>query len=393
MQLSDALRYDFTGHPASRYGAGSYTSNTRLRDTTVADATLYYGTQTLSLPAAIGDKQVRAASMFTQLVPSAQTETAMVNQYMAPELLRTVSAGTRDVEIAQQAHTWSRDVTAENRAYNWVLTLLPIPAPGILTISFMAQGNWYTLQDDGAGVISGSDPSFGSGTVDYDTGATVVTLGALPDAGSIILYVWGSPVHFEVRTDTTPTTPRYDFTLANTPIYAASFDASWLQGGVAKTATADASGAITGNATGHIDPVTGEGYLLFATMPDRGSILTLEYDQAVPTEGQPAVVTGSTAVSNDTLAIDAGLSPSSIRLTIPFFNTGQNFSVIGQADGTIKTVPTKLNYNGRQQSLQETVIGAYDALTGVITFIPNSVQLIENQWQIISAGSGDPGAA
>ncbi|MEO5344496.1 MAG: hypothetical protein H7842_14415, partial [Gammaproteobacteria bacterium SHHR-1] len=138
MQLSDALRFDFIGHAASRYGVSSYTGKTRMRDTTVADATLYYSTRPLALAASIGDKDVRCDSMFTQLVPSAQTENALVNQYMAPELVRTVSAGARNVEIAQQAHTWSRDVTAENRAFNWVLTLLPIPAPGIITIAYMA---------------------------------------------------------------------------------------------------------------------------------------------------------------------------------------------------------------------------------------------------------------
>ena len=86
LQLSDALRYNFTGHSPSRSGPTSYTSRTRVRDTTVADATLYYGTTRLKNSSIIGDTEVHASSMFTQLVPASETEIAIVNQPLNPEL-------------------------------------------------------------------------------------------------------------------------------------------------------------------------------------------------------------------------------------------------------------------------------------------------------------------
>src|SRR5690606_40027778 len=44
LSLSDALRFDFTGHSPYRIDASiNYTGKTRVRDTNVADATRYYG--------------------------------------------------------------------------------------------------------------------------------------------------------------------------------------------------------------------------------------------------------------------------------------------------------------------------------------------------------------
>src|SRR5690606_19883483 len=167
MDLSDALREDFTGHTPNRQDSYNYTNGARLRDTTVADATRYYGSHVLQQAAEIGDMEVRLPSIFAQLVPAAQAETPLVNQPLNPEISITVDAGTREVQVPQQAHTLAREVTAENRRFNWIETLSPIPAPNGFSISYMAQGNWYILTDDGAGIISGSDPGFGSGTMNY----------------------------------------------------------------------------------------------------------------------------------------------------------------------------------------------------------------------------------
>jgi hypothetical protein len=37
--------------------------------------------------------------------------------------------------------------------------LLPIPAPGALSISYMAQGKFYTLKDNGTGRLVGASDS------------------------------------------------------------------------------------------------------------------------------------------------------------------------------------------------------------------------------------------
>ena len=79
-------------------------------------------------------------------------------------------------------------VDIESRSYNYILSIVPSPAPGTLQVSYRAQGKWYDLRDNGAGVLKGVSPEYGVGTVSYTTGTVAVTLGALPDVGSEIVY-------------------------------------------------------------------------------------------------------------------------------------------------------------------------------------------------------------
>ncbi|MBB5322340.1 hypothetical protein [Marinobacter oulmenensis] len=280
LDLSDALRFDFTGHQVNEYDNYNYNIGARLRDTTVADATRYFGAQYLQAAASIGDYSVRAQSMFTQLVPAAQSEEPVTNQSLNPEIIRTINAGTRDVEAPQQAHSWARTITPENRSRNIVQTLSPIPAPGSLTFSFMAQGNFYTLTDNGEGQLSGSDPSIGVGTIDYTTGAVSITMGALPDVGSSVIGIFASPVHFQklaghADIDATITLEQS----VGEPIKPGSLTLTWLVDGVTKTATAAANGTISGDATGYASHVAGEFVLELTTPPDPQTKLGADYER------------------------------------------------------------------------------------------------------------------
>ena len=63
-------------------------------------------------------------------------------------------------------------------------------------MSYRAQGKWYDLRDNGAGVLKGVSPEYGVGIVSYTTGTVAVTLGALPDVGSEIVYAWGGKANY-----------------------------------------------------------------------------------------------------------------------------------------------------------------------------------------------------
>jgi hypothetical protein len=312
LDLSDALRFNFNGHTVNRTDTYNYTGKTRLRDTTVADATRYYGSHPVAAAAEIGDLQIKAASIFGQLVPSARTETPLINQPMNPDLIQVLNAGTRTVEVPQQAHTRSLAVTAENRRLNWIETLAPRPAPDTLSISYRAQGNWYTLTADG-GIISGSDPAFGAGTLDPTTDVAAVTLGALPDAGSQIMYVWASAVHYAARAGHGD----LDLTLeiqhsVDEPIKPGTLVLSWLQGAVEKTATAAASGEITGDATGYASHGAGEFWLRFSVAPDANSLLGIDYERVTQVQ---ATFTGVSAPGGiAAINLDATVEPGSIRV-------------------------------------------------------------------------------
>lgn len=166
------------------------------------------------------------------------------------------------------AHTEDTPITLGTRGTVYTGALTPLPAPGTLIVDYRSLGRWYRLRDDGAGQLVGNDASVGTGSVDYVTGAYVVTLGALPDVGSSILRSWGTPAHYEVlATDTQPVTK--DFQLADYPIKPDSVSVSWEEGGVAKTATDNAAGVVTGaTATGMVDYATGKVRMTFTRAPD-----------------------------------------------------------------------------------------------------------------------------
>lgn len=384
MDLSDALRFDFDGHTVNPTDSYNYAARARLRDTTVADATRYFGAQKTTAPAVIGDKMIRAQSMFTQLVPAAQTEEPLANQTLNPNLIQTISAGSRDVEIAQQAHTLARQVTAENRRYNWIETLSPVPAPNAYSVSYMAQGNWYTLVDDGAGAISGSDPGFGSGTIDYVTGNTSVTLGALPDAGSQIIHVYGSRVHYENRSggDSIASNKiKLRFSVAQTPVAPETLAASWPAGGVTKTATCSASGVISGDATGEFDPVTGEGFLLLDQLPDRGGDLSIGYDYNISTTPGETLQKTESVNAGSTITLSAAPATGSLRLTFWVLGNGGATPVqlVAKSSGGDLVVPVQNAKNTSYYRVKtEQVIGTISGST--ITLSNTDVAVESNEW-------------
>lgn len=263
--ISDALRTDLVGSPATkqmRLAPGA----ALVRDTIVADAGTYVGVSPLTATAALGDFTLNAASIFTQLVPSAQTETPIsdlrtngvsnaltaagdaysqnvasvfttsqnlfIGAPVLPGSLSIVRSGVTitdkggllvngSVEVGQidyengiaslSTNVWGGGggthvitfvpavapdlvseqsairVTAESRSLSYAYTLARPPLPRTTAISYLAQGRWYVLRDNGAGVLAGGDSSQGIGTVNYTTGSISVTLGALPDVGGSIV--------------------------------------------------------------------------------------------------------------------------------------------------------------------------------------------------------------
>lgn len=363
VEISDPLRTDFTGSPASRLFKSLVNSSglplaTVIRDTVVADAGTYCGAVPTTATVEIGDLEAKVGTIYTQLVPSAQTEIPLIDRtlatdsspiiaagashtftaagtsiaagtvlrlprgllpgslaesgfgltddsqgniirggsvigtidYAAGELTFSAPAGsgtfsatyTPAVAIFDKAHSYARDVTAENRGYTWIINLSPLPAPNTVEVSYMVGGRWITLRDNGQGTLAGSDAAFGTGTVNYTTGTLAMTAGALPDVGSSIISNWGSSAVYEIKTnDVDASGLSKTWTLPNAPVLPQSVVISWLQGGVTKTAATTSEGVISGNGlTGTVDRVFGLVSVTFGTIPDAGSNVTISYSQA-----------------------------------------------------------------------------------------------------------------
>jgi hypothetical protein len=457
VEVSDALRYDFTGSPANR-GFVRATNGTKVRDTVVADAGTYVGVVGLTQAASLGDFTVKTESIFTQLVPSAQTEApisfappyssaglpvpgAAAVSYTATHdwtasiafnlpggclpgslaiqanglaifddagLLKTASGtigaidyangiltldsgampGSKAItytpaaQILRAPQSTEIPVTPETRSQSYVGTINPIAQPGTLSVSYMAQGRWYVLSDGGNGALKGSDASYGAGTFNKNTGAFVVTLGALPDVGSSLILNWNVPT----QETTQPTAAlKASQALVLTPpagaaVQPGSLSVSWNYGG-AQSATAATSGALSGDATGALNVAQNRVEFAPNVLPAVGTTLTVNYvagpkqedtfahpsrngSGLVPvTASLGAIVAGSLEVEWNTLTSEAVLGV-------------YNWKQLQEMGINVLTVdPTQYARDDGAGNvvLNGASIGTVNYATGVVTFNPDVV--------------------
>ena len=404
LEISDALRTDFTGSPSSRFfkrttdGSTESKTNTKVRDTIVADAGTYVGVVPLTEAASLGDFSVSGSSIFTQLVPSAQTETpisdlrsngisaaltptgAALTQTLTMAFSTTqamhvggpiypgslsitragvtatdsggllVSGGSEvgSVDYENGVATLATDlfgtsagshtvvftpaaipdlvsdqsaiqVTPETRAQSYAFTLGSLPLARTTSISYLAQGRWYVLRDNGAGVLKASDASYGAGTINYTTGSIVVTLGALPDVGSSVVVSSYSEITAVRSSNTSLLNAGKVYVPINTSaqvseekgaktIEIGGVTIAWTDG-TAKTATDDGLGNISGDATGTVDYANGVIRLSPNTLPAAGTVFVVDITAATPlTANNVPLVNGNIGATN--------IIPGSVSITV-----------------------------------------------------------------------------
>ena len=394
--LSDALDQDFVGLSAKQWYNGEK-STTIVRGTLVADTGIYYSSTALKSDAHVGEYTVNAQNVYAQLIPSAQTESPIVDVNGAGEstilvagnsgtitenysvtigtsqnlyiglsvipssmsfnlfgqaitdqggLLKNTlgtqvgtidyqrgliqwtsaaGAGTANLVITfkpataphQYYQSYAIPVTQNSQSLNWTGVLVPIPAPGSLSISFMVQGKFYELKDDGSGQLKGSSSSFGSGRINYETGSWSLTVGALPDVGSPILLLWGTPIATFARADLPVEKACFDFQLENVGIVP-NVTVTWQLNGTTKTAVSNSQGKFTGDASGTVNYATGKIKLYPTKLPHKNTQFVFEYNYGTALE-QTTVAILPDAQQKLSFSIGTGIAiqPNSVELSIP----------------------------------------------------------------------------
>lgn len=183
---------------------------------------------------------------------------------------------SRALTVGTVSNTMGLDVTEATRRSTWVVTLDPNPAAGSLQVSYLAQGHWYVLQDDGSGALRGSDPSFGVGTLNFSTGTVSLTLGALPDSPSKIIFAWAN----SLVPATTPLTQisgsagaSFEIDSGFTNLNVGGLTITW--GGHTVTDSTGVPGTLQGYGTGTVDYHTGKIILCPTLLPAVGTVLTV----------------------------------------------------------------------------------------------------------------------
>ncbi|ENV09551.1 hypothetical protein F966_02209 [Acinetobacter higginsii] len=443
--INDPLDRDFVGLSALQWYNGAK-STTIVRDTIVADTGKYYASVEIADDVTVNSFTIQAASIFSQLIPSSQTETPLVDLNALSEnvallagnsgtiiapfttnvntnqslyigsgvlpgsvsfslfgqsiidnggTLRTVSGtqvgtidyqtghivwtnavgtGTTTISLTftpaaaptQPFESYALPVTANNQGTNWTGVLLPIPAPGALSISFMAQGKFYTLKDNGTGRLVGANESVGTGSINYQTGSWLLTTGALPDVGTPILLLWGTPITTFARANLPVLPAAIEFDLGQVAIAASSVTATWMLESVEKTATSNAQGQFTGDATGTINYALGTGKIIPAKLPQKNTVFSFAFNYGDPkTQSVSAVAPDGNNKLMFTVGTGSAIQPNSVELKIP---------VSSQADSptqivTLFDVPlnaTTGNLVDRLGNIQGAIIYA----TGVVEVTP-----------------------
>jgi hypothetical protein len=262
IELSGALDRGIIGESDPKpEGLGSV--NNKVRRGQVAPSARYYGVTPLAADATTGDVDIRVASIYSTVVPSAQAETPILDSPALPQVVRRVD-GWEDSPAP--AHTDSQAITSANQGLVYTFTLTPKPAAGTFIFEFRTLGAWYTLADNGDGSI-GAQGTGGIGTIDYQTGSASVTLEFMPDIDTHTVWSWGSYEQFSDIDSAAAGQARIVQTLG-AGIEPGTLSVTWTEGGVGKTATDNGTGGLTGDAAGSINYADGLLILIPTTLPD-----------------------------------------------------------------------------------------------------------------------------
>ena len=388
IDLSAALLYDFPGMAVTPYTTKGVT---RIHATVVADAASYYGVSRLTEPATAGSMTLKVNSIYNQLVPTSQIETAFVDQLLAGgnqtmircgaansltwsgarsnasnvirlrsgilpgsltltvdgltfrdeggDLAAVSSAGgysgtvsyaegsvtllnssawsqtvsitaTPAVTMAEHCETSEILIELANRAWNYTPNLQPLPRPGSVIVDYMAQGVWYRLKDNGRGELVPEEEDTGTGIIDYDSGSVVLTVGALPDVGSSIIFTWGSGIEATLRSgelDGEAVIIEHD--LPHDGIEMGSLSITWAGGSL----TDQGDGTLSGNGVGTI--AYGEGRIRFtpSVIPASGELFSIAYRQFLAESASITSLTVAGTHLQFTIP-DAPLLPGSVSL-------------------------------------------------------------------------------
>jgi len=178
-------------------------------------------------------------------------------------------------------------VTAQGQRLSYSLTLDPLPVRSTLTISYRTLNNWYVLSEDGSGAIRGSDSSFGAGTINFGTGNVTVTLGALPDVDSQVIFTYQSAVAARTVTALAQAGPALarafgKAVTTGSALNPGSLTFTWNDGSV-RTAS-DSGGTLTGDATGTVNYTTGEIVFRPNTLPAKNTAISLAISTITKTD-------------------------------------------------------------------------------------------------------------
>ncbi len=260
------------------------------------------------------------------------------------------------------------EITLGNRGYVYTLNLADaVPRPGTLVVSYLALGKWQELRDLGNGELVGE----GAGGIAFDTGSVSITLNALPDVGSSIIYAYVGANASAVTQRTgaaLASKAKIKHTLPHDGVLPGSLVVSYTAGGAEKTITDSGQGTLAGNGgSGLIVYASGEITLELSLTPDAGTGILYAYEQGTVNNTPLSVTSDSSGVSSFTIP-GAPLQPGSVHIT---WNTTRRSAVpainwkVVESGGTLPVYETDVDV---ANSISDNASGGWIGRTGTINY-------------------------
>ena len=329
MDLSAALEYTFPGIAPT---PNTTRAITRIHKTTVADASKYYGVSKVTKAIAQGDFHMQVDSIYNQLVPTSQIESAVVDQYMGGDTFTYYPKG----EPGSLTFSGSRSNSAP------MIHLSDGVMPGSLQINI---GGYDFVDTNGVLTAVDEDSTGGyTGTVDYASGqvyiektswTATVTLTATPACPVSESYMSIEiPIELENR--------GYNYTpnLSDPLPQPGNIKVDYMAQGKWYRLYDDGRGVFTSDlenvGTGTVDYVSGSCVITLGALPDVGTSIIVSWGVGV------AVEDATTQYSAEPVSIRGALTnipviPGSVTLT---WNDGTERTLTDESgswvgDGTI----------------------------------------------------------
>ncbi len=351
IEISDVLTADFVGVQMSRYDAFNPAPAAVIHKTVVANAARYYSARPLAIPAVLGALTVKTDSVYSQVVPSSQSELALVD----------VTAGSNAVPVIESGPDVTLSLGSVSGAiYNRYLGG-PI-TPGSLTVDFSGFGFLCT---DVAGTLTRTSDGVAYGTVIYATGELRFnTPASFTGTGGALIATFkpaAAPIRVADTTSIRVTAANrgYVWTINLNPppqpgALSVSYRAlnSWYE--LRDNVNGGLQAEEQGIGSGSVNYATGSVTLTTAALPDADSDIIYAW-------GQPVDIFNR-----------SGLAPGKFKITHPLANAAFDASTltISWNDGAERTATA--NAAG---VISGYATGQLNLTTGLVEFTPTTVPL------------------
>lgn len=262
-------------------------------------------------------------------------------------------------------------VTAQSQRLSYTLTIDPIPARGSLEISYRVLNRWYTLTDDGSGTLRGSDVAFGAGTLNYTTGGISVTLGALPDVDSQVIFAFTASAAVKTISQVQQAGPALARAFGKPITIGQAVKPGTLvftwNDGTNRTAT-DSAGVLTGDATGTVDYATGTVVFRPNILPAKNTNISLAIQNI--TSQNVSVLSLNDGGANWTFGIAGPVEPRSVEIAVTAFYQGRLNDLV---DLSARYFPIRVTDDGAGNLV--TGNGTNNLTVGIINYTNGACQI------------------